>query len=139
MSGWPRPVTIDHDYNDVDEDDNDDLTQVHPTLAGIAARGSTSESLRVWSVTMGHTWDVKIIHLVEEQKKTFDDPDDSWWRLANSSGFFSTNFCECKNIIGKSIFHFKVQSVKTTGVSMELEFQTSVNLLFLAEKCLRRK
>ena len=47
-------------YRD-DHDDNDYLTQVDPTLAGIAACSSTSESLRVGSVTMGHTWDVEMM------------------------------------------------------------------------------
>ena len=66
---------IDHDVNEDDNDDLDididdnDLTQVDPTLAGIAAGGSTSKSLWVGSVTMGHTWDVKIIHLLEEEKQ----------------------------------------------------------------------
>ena len=49
----------DHGDDGADEYD-DDLTQVDPALAGVAACGSTSECLWVRSVTMRNTCDMLI-------------------------------------------------------------------------------
>ena len=43
-----------YDRGDNNDDDEHDLTQVDSTLAGITASCSTSESLGVGSVTVGH-------------------------------------------------------------------------------------